>query len=300
MAVFSAAEAILACCSFEMAEPLSFVASVIAISTLAGTVATKGYRYLKAVRDCREDVPKLIVEVNVLCGILERLVVLLGGRKAKSSAIDKAATHEGSGVQHDSRDGEESDASSDSDSEPSPGSEALHTPNFIYECRKTLLEIEGILNKFGHQNIKSSQSSNEGSRYAFSKLRGLTQTDLKWPLSRSKTRQLFEALERHKSTCTIALAKDGLVGIHAVLEQTTLSNKHLAELRAKQEKMLEICITQDQGECSLTSYDFKKTSDSCEGQVRRVPRKNQMYTTGDIIHALPSLSSSRGCPNRQD
>ena len=231
-----------------MAEPLSFVASVIGISTLAGNVATKGYRYLRAVKDCRDDVPKLIAEVNVLCGILERLAHLLWGRKARSGAIKEVVTHEDSSVQHDSRDGEGSDASSDSDSQPSPGSEALQTPDFIYECRRTLLEIEGILNKFAHKHSNSSQSTNEGPRHAFSKIRGLTQTDLKWPLSRSKTMQLFEALERHKSTCTIALAKDGLLGIHAVLEQTRLSNKHLAELRAKQEKMLEICITQDQGE----------------------------------------------------
>lgn len=234
-----------------MAEPLSFVASVVAISTLAGTVATKGYRYLSAVKNCRDDVPKLIAEVNVLCGILERLVVLLGGNKVKPRATEEAVTHNGTSLQHDNEEDEESSASSDCDDHLGPASKALETPDFIYECQKTLLEIEGVLDKFRRQNIKSSQSTNEGPRHPFSKLRGLTKNDLKWPLSRSKMMQLFEALERHKSTCTIALAKDGLVGIHAVLEQTTLTNKYLAELRAKQEKMLEICINQDQGECSL-------------------------------------------------
>ena len=60
-----------------MADPLSFVASVIAVTSLAGTVATKGYRYIKAVRDCPSEVRSLIAEVNVLCGVLDRLQILL-------------------------------------------------------------------------------------------------------------------------------------------------------------------------------------------------------------------------------
>ena len=253
MAILSAPKAILACCSFAMAEPLSFVASVIAIATLAGTVATKGRQYIKAVKDCRDDVPKLIAEVNVLCGILERLVVLLGASQATFGALEKALAHGRTSPQHENVEYEGSGASSDCDDETSSAGETLEPPDFIWECQKTLQEIEGILNECGRTSIQSSHFTNEGPRHTFSRLRCLPQRYLKWPLSRSKTKQLFEALERHKITCTIALAKDGLVGIHAVLEQTTVSNKHLAELRAKQEKMLEICITQDQGECSLKS-----------------------------------------------
>jgi hypothetical protein len=71
--------------------------------------------------------------------------------------------------------------------------------------------------------------------------------DLKWPLRKSDTMQLIEALERHKSTCTLALAENGLVGIHTVLEQTKFSNKLLANLMAKQEKLVELNINQEQG-----------------------------------------------------
>jgi hypothetical protein len=71
--------------------------------------------------------------------------------------------------------------------------------------------------------------------------------DLKWPLRKSETMQLIEALERHKSTCTIALAEHGLAGIHAVLEQTKFSNKCLEKIKAKQEKLFELSITQEQG-----------------------------------------------------
>lgn len=71
--------------------------------------------------------------------------------------------------------------------------------------------------------------------------------DLKWPLRKSETMQLIEALERHKSTCTLALAEHGLAGIHTVLEQTRVSNKYLADLKAKQEKLFELGITHEQG-----------------------------------------------------
>ena len=66
-------------------------------------------------------------------------------------------------------------------------------------------------------------------------------------MTKSKTLQLIGALERHKTTCTIALGGEGLAGVHAILEQTTLTNKHLVELRAKQETLLEMQLNQKEG-----------------------------------------------------
>ena len=63
--------------------------------------------------------------------------------------------------------------------------------------------------------------------------------------------QLIAALERHKSTCTLALAGDGLAGIHTILEQTKFSNKCLASLMVKQDKLLEFNITREQGSLIL-------------------------------------------------
>ena len=123
---------------------------------------------------------------------------------------------------------------------------ALDTPDFVYECRRTLLEIESILKKFGRSSASSTQISADTSRIDVSRPRRLEVKDLKWPLRRSKTMQLIEALERHKSTCTLALAENGLVGIHTILEQTQLSNNYLTELKAKQEKLLELNITSEQ------------------------------------------------------
>lgn len=56
-----------------MADPLSIAASICGIASLAETVVSKGYRYVKAVKDCREDVSRLFLEVKILCGVLDRL-----------------------------------------------------------------------------------------------------------------------------------------------------------------------------------------------------------------------------------
>lgn len=68
-----------------MAEPLSFVASVVAVAALAEKVVTRGYSYLKAVKNCPDEVRNLMAEANVLCGILSRLCVLLAGNESNSN-----------------------------------------------------------------------------------------------------------------------------------------------------------------------------------------------------------------------
>ena len=248
-----------------MAEPLSFVASVIAVASLAENVVTKGYHYLKAVKDCPKEVRSLMAEVNVLCGILERLKVLLQGNKSKLGLTTNPENGGGLDLEAECEEAEESEERVDSKDEVTAAHgdsklffvvnastclylvQALHPPDFIYECRRTLHEIEDILRKFGRTSAQSIQPSAKALRFNVSSLRRLEAKDLKWPLRRSKTMQLIDALERHKSTCTLALAENGLIGVHTVLEQTKLSNKHLAELKAKQEKIFELNITHEQG-----------------------------------------------------
>lgn len=99
-----------------MAQPLSFVASVVGVASLAGTVATKGYQYLKAVKDCPNEVRGLIVEINILCGILGRLVVLLKGQGAIANSQNCQGENIEAECEHDEQDtgsldiGEESEA----------------------------------------------------------------------------------------------------------------------------------------------------------------------------------------------
>ncbi|KAL8802627.1 MAG: hypothetical protein Q9200_006521 [Gallowayella weberi] len=224
-----------------MAEPISFVASVIAVATLAETVVTKGYRYLKAVGNCREDVRKLMAEANVLCGILDRLAVLLGGGKSRP------ATTTATGPDDTNGEGTGFESDSEIEGEVETPTTTLKTPNFIYECQRTLGQIQDILNKFGHTSNQSLQTTHKKYRFSISALRRLEPKDLKWPLSHSKTRELIALLERHKATCTLALAGDGVLGVHSVLKDTQLSNKHLAEIRAKQETMLKLQLNIEEG-----------------------------------------------------
>ena len=229
-----------------MAEPLSFVASIAAVSTLAGSIATKGYRYLKAVKDCPEEVRRLVAEVNVLCGILKRLALLLKGCQPGTGASKDPVFHKSNGLDHVSDQSSASDSSSESEHAAGTSTDELEVPDFIHECHRTLEEIQDILNKFVRSPRRHS-----GKTSRLARLRSFEPKDLKWPLSSPKTVHLIQALERHKTTCIMALTQDGMVRIHAVLKETKLSNKHLAEIRANQQTMVELQLTQAQGE--LTS-----------------------------------------------
>jgi len=57
-------------------DGLTLAASIAGLVSVAQVVVEKGYRYLKAVKNCDDEVRKLIVETNVFCGIVERLARL--------------------------------------------------------------------------------------------------------------------------------------------------------------------------------------------------------------------------------
>lgn len=48
-------------------------ASISGLASLADTVVTRGFRYMKAVKDCDKDVERLISETNALGSLLSRL-----------------------------------------------------------------------------------------------------------------------------------------------------------------------------------------------------------------------------------
>lgn len=98
-----------------MAEPLSFVSSVIAVAALAEGVVTRGYRYLKAVKNCADEVRNLMAETNVLCGILGRLRVLLADNRSKSEATVKSKENAGQDLNDDDEISDEVDVVSSED-----------------------------------------------------------------------------------------------------------------------------------------------------------------------------------------
>lgn len=134
-----------------------------------------------------------------------------------------------------------------SEDSAAPAADTLGTPGFIYECQKTLNKIQGILHIFGDPSNPVPRHIHQKSRFSVARLQSLKAKDLKWPMARSKTLELIGRLERHKATCTIALACTGIAGVYSVLRETELSNNCLAEIRAKQETMLKLQLSQEQG-----------------------------------------------------
>jgi hypothetical protein len=96
--------------------------------------------------------------------------------------------------------------------------------DYIDECQNTLRDLRVILLGFEKQ-AKSVDAASAGLRTSTSAtssiaLNGtipdkalkrsnlfqqLSRNDLKWPLSKSKTTELINQLERHKATCILAL-----------------------------------------------------------------------------------------------
>ncbi|MCJ1244877.1 Ankyrin-2 [Trapelia coarctata] len=179
-------------------DGLTLAASIAGLVSVAQIVVEKGYRYLKAVKNCEDEVRKLILETNVFCGIIERLARFAEDEEEEDGLYSTAPAR---------------------------------IPDHIYACQKTLNEILSILR--GFERKASRADSGRRSPYCQPKHR-LTLNDLKWPLSRSRTLELISDLERHKSTCILALSTDEMTAMHSILEQANVTQKIVTEIRSKQ------------------------------------------------------------------
>lgn len=68
----------------NMAEPLSLVASLIAVVQISGSVISCCYEYRKGVRNAPKDLLRVINEVTGLRNVVERLVTLIDEEKMTS------------------------------------------------------------------------------------------------------------------------------------------------------------------------------------------------------------------------
>jgi len=214
-------------------DPLSLTASIIAVATLAENVVTKLYNYCKAIRDCEEEVRKLMVEVNVLSGVLERLARLVEDEEENGSKHSEDEMMEGI---------ESLDAGGKCDPKVSS------TPGYIPACQSTLKEIEIILVSFERKGARMPVNQQNGKSSKRSLFSRLSKHDLKWPLSKAKTMEITRALERHKSTCVLALAAEELSGIREVLESTKASNQIISDIQATTGKILELYQSKETNE----------------------------------------------------
>jgi hypothetical protein len=194
-------------------DPLSLTASIIAIATLAECVVTKLSKYCKAVKNCEEEVRKLMVEVNVLAALLERLARLAEDcEEEQEQQISQA---------------------------PQDDSATVSIPGYISACQSTLKEIELVLITFERKGARVSVDRGDRASAKASLFSRLPTTELKWPFSKSKTLEIIANLERYKSTCILTLAADELSAIREVLDITKLSSKVLAEIKSNSEKLVQ-------------------------------------------------------------
>ncbi|KAI4251363.1 MAG: hypothetical protein L6R42_008412, partial [Xanthoria sp. 1 TBL-2021] len=196
-------------------------------------------------------------------------------------------------------DGEDANSVSSSMSEDSasPAADTLGTPGFVYECQKTLGQIQDILHKFGNSSDTESLSGYKKSRFSVARLRSLKAKDLKWPLAKSRTLELIGRLERHKATCTVALASTGIAGVHSVLRETELSNKYLAEIRAKQVTMLKLQLSQEQGLTEYLEKALSWLSPVNPALKHRAFARERQVGTGIWLFDLPEMTHWLERPN---
>jgi hypothetical protein len=110
--------------------------------------------------------------------------------------------------------------------------------DYVHHCQKTLKEINRVLADFERKAAMQPGNGVNGEITASKKLKAgmfsrLSRVELKWPLSKSKTLELVKRLERHKSTCIMALATDEMSAMLEVLGQQKITNQQLAEIRSE-------------------------------------------------------------------
>ncbi|KAL8948449.1 MAG: hypothetical protein Q9222_005369 [Ikaeria aurantiellina] len=259
-----------------MAELLSFAASVTAIASLAGNIVIKGSAYLQAVKSCRDDVRRLLAEVNLLRGVLQNLELLISNpqntdrHNVRSTGLRDIPPQE-------IDDGEvtwDSDISCDDE-----GIAKKHG-------------VEDTLNKFCGSATSRSLSSSKESDNSRSWLRRTDRRDLRWPWDQSKTLQLVGTLERYKVTCCLALTGEGIAGIHGVLEQTKISNKLLADMKAKQEHFHEMFLTMNEGQYFRPQKKALDWLSPVNPALKlQAFRRERQFGTGTWLFDLPAMES---------
>lgn len=225
-----------------MVDPFSFASGVAGLVGLVDLVATKGHKYVQAVKNCDREVKQLFIELDLFSGVIRRLA--------------KVAEDE------EKRDGGNPEA-------------ALETA-YVYECQAILRQIHNILGTFEKNPPPNPTKSRQPLRETYSKSRegdkrrrdsvdreeheaaqsqhGIK--DLKWPLSRGKTVELREHLERQKTACILALSASSTQTIHEILRGQELTNKELAEIKSEQRKFVEIKMAEELGESSKQIVDW--------------------------------------------
>ncbi|PSN63591.1 ankyrin [Corynespora cassiicola Philippines] len=99
-------------------------------------------------------------------------------------------------------------------------------PNYVRECQGTLERISQIIREFEVSPVPEMSTR--------------LVKDLKWPLSKGKTMDLVESLERHKSTAILALSTSDHASLRSILSTTADTDERVKEIQSGQERLLSI------------------------------------------------------------
>ena len=212
-------------------DPLSLAAGIAGLVSLTDLVVTKGRKYLKAVQECEHEVRNLILETDIFCGAIERL----------ARAVEENEEEE--------------------EEEYTRGTRVAKVPDYVVACQRTLNEILNVLVSFERKASRAALASiDEGADVSHAVqpslaaakkniFRRLSRSDLKWPWSKSKTMELLASLERHKSTCILALSTSELMSMRDVLEETRVIGERVVEMEMTQKKMLDVNMEKERSQC---------------------------------------------------
>lgn len=174
--------------------------------------------------------------------------------------------------------------------------------DYVYECQKTLRQINRVLAEFEQKATKKpatkvdedTATSNKPKKSIFNHL---SRAELKWPLSKSKAMELIEQLERHKSTCIMALAADEMSALVEVLGQQKITNQQLAEIMHEQRKAGELRLTQEFGEETKKILNWLSPVDSLQNHqaARKIYQKGTcrwLIDSPEFIHWIKTKNSA--------
>ncbi|KPM46456.1 hypothetical protein AK830_g205 [Neonectria ditissima] len=112
------------------------------------------------------------------------------------------------------------------ESDSTPQNTNTPKPYYLHECRQLLRRLEGKL-----PSLETQSSCQK------------LQSRLKWPFSSGETKEILEAVTRHKQTISIALAADSISKLNICLSRQEATGKSIDDLQKNVKKIFDMQTT---------------------------------------------------------
>ncbi|KAH6898097.1 hypothetical protein B0T10DRAFT_577585 [Thelonectria olida] len=226
-------------------DPLSISASIAGLVSLADLVFRAATKYVRGVRGSRKEVEDLSREVKNLSVVLHHLSLVAFDLEAQPT------------------DGELASSSSS-------GSPNLK-PHHLHECQQLLRRLAKAL---------GDTTSNLSSTFGLERLGGR----LKWPFSSTETKEILQAVQRHKQTIDLAVAADSLSKLKLCLSRQAVTNDCLNDIQATVNKILDL---------GTKTYFEKRKKNILDAFMKANPFR-EFEANRTLRHALTGLWLTEG------